>query len=122
MGQLVLGTAEQETAKRKTGEAGQESGEREAPGRGGDQTLHSTKGGWGRVSGAERESEKHSLPGQRCKQVPAEVAASGGQEQCSDHSSSSASSERNGQPSAYGLKSNQEVKKGGGAEGGGEEY
>lgn len=45
VGQLILGTAEQETAERKTGEAGQESGEREAPRRGGDQTLRSSKGG-----------------------------------------------------------------------------
>lgn len=125
VGQLMPGTTEQETAESKTGEAGQASGETpglEALGRGNDQTLCSSKGGWGQVSGAERESGQHSLPGQRCKQVPAEAAASGGQELCSDHSSSSASSERNGRPSADGLKSNQEVKEGGGDEGGREEY
>lgn len=125
VGQLMPGSAEQEAAERKTGEAGQASGEilgLEALGRASGQTLRSSQGGWGQVSGAERESGQRALPGQRCKQVPAEAAARGGQELRSDHSSSSASSERNGRPSAYGLKSNQEVKKGGGDEGGGEEY
>lgn len=88
---------------RERQKAGQASGETlglKALGRGSDWTLHSRKGGWGQVSGAEGESGKHLLPGPRWKQVPTEAAASGGQELCSDHSSSSDSSERNGQESA----------------------
>lgn len=68
------------------------------------------------MSGAEGEGGKHTHYLARGvsrflqQQRPVEVT-----ELCSDRSSS-ASSQRNGHASAYGFKSNQEVKKGGGEE------